>query len=98
MREVKIIGLGIKDYDDIYREYSIPLIWDDNKTLAKHFKMLADTVEKFNKPILEVKLSTPIGNTETSKPSLEIITFKQFPSLSNKKTFYRSFFMCLANT
>jgi hypothetical protein len=70
------MGLGIKTYDTIYTSYSIPLIWDDNKILADHLRYLADEIEALKKPIIEVKLSTPISNAYLYKPCLEIITMK----------------------
>lgn len=71
------MAIGIKEFDNIYREYSIPLIWDDKKVLAAHLRKLADYIDDLSVPILEIKLTIPIEYSSIKKPCLEVITFKE---------------------
>lgn len=71
------MGLGIKDYDNIYTSYSIPLVWEEKSILAEHLRHLADTIDKMQNDILEIRLTTPISYPERNKPHLELITFRE---------------------
>lgn len=70
------MGLGIRTEDEIYRVYSIPLVWEDNKIIADHLRMLANVIESEvkDRAILTIRLATPISGMLYAKPNLEVVT------------------------
>lgn len=68
------MGLGITPENEIYTVLSIPLEWEDNDTLAYHFRALANEIMSHNTRILTVRLSTPVSH-HCSKPFLELVCF-----------------------